>query len=56
MKLKKLPDDLSVCKLPSMERVNLADDLFFIGKTDEEISLVCRTGSVPAGAAAREDG
>jgi len=56
MKLKKLPWDLTVCRLSSAETVNLSADFFFIGKTDEEISLVCPTASVPADTAAREDG
>ena len=29
---------------------------FFVGKTDEEISLVCKTQDAPPGASAREDG
>ena len=56
MKLKKLPWDLTVCRLSSAETVDLSADFFFIGKTDEEISLVCPTASVPADTAAREDG
>ena len=56
MKLKKLPWDLTVCRLSSAETVNLSADFFFIGKTDEEISLVCPTASVPVDTAAREDG
>ena len=56
MKLKKLPWDLTVCRLSSAETVNLSADFFFIGKTDEEISLVCPTASVPADTVAREDG
>ena len=56
MKLKTLPYDLTVCKLPSAAGIDLSADFFFLGKTDEEISLVCRTEQAPAGATAREDG
>jgi hypothetical protein len=34
----------------------LSDELLFIGKTDEEISLVCATALVPPDACCREDG
>ena len=56
MKLKTLPYDLTVCKLPSAAGIDLSADFFFLGKTDEEISLVCRTEQAPAEATAREDG
>ena len=56
MKLKTLPYDLTVCKLPSAAGIDLSADFFFLGKTDEEISLVCRTEQTPAGTEAREDG
>ena len=56
MKLKKLPDDLTVCKLASAAQIDPDAGFYFLGKTDEEISLVCRTTCVPAKAIAREDG
>ena len=43
MELKKLNHDLSVCKVNRITEANLASDFYFIGKTDEELSLVCRT-------------
>ena len=56
MKLKKLPYALTVCKLDSAERIDLNAGFYFIGRTEEEISLVCRTECVPAGTVVREDG
>ena len=56
MKLKKLPYALTVCKLDSAERIDLNAGFYFIGRTEEEISLVCRTECVRAGTVAREDG
>ena len=56
MKLKKLPFELTVCKVQSTAQIDLSAEFYFIGRTDEEISLVCRTEDVPAGTAAREDG
>ena len=56
MVLKKLPYDLTVCKLESLEELHQVSEFYFIGKTDEEISLVCRTSETPSCAVAREDG
>ncbi len=56
MELKKLPFNLSVCKVQSVTDINLETEFFFIGRTDEEVSLVCRTEDVPAGVTDRSDG
>ena len=56
MKLKVLPWDLTVCKTVSMEGIDLSAGFYFLGKTDEEVSLVCRTEDTPANTLAREDG
>lgn len=56
MKLKRMNERLTVCQAASMKDVDLSGPLYFIGKTDEEISLVCPTACVPAQTLAREDG
>ena len=56
MKLKELPFDLTVCKAASMADIRMDAGFFLIGRTDEEISLVCRTEDTPAETTAREDG
>ena len=56
MILKRLPEDLTVCKVQDVSRINLSADLYFIGKTDAEISLVCKTADTPQETTAREDG
>ena len=56
MKLKVLPYDLTVCKVPSLTDIHADAGFFFIGKTDEEISLVCRTEDAPSDTTDREDG
>lgn len=56
MELKKLDDDLTVCKVASIADIDLNDDIFFIGKTDEEISLVCKTCHIPQTTIERDDG
>lgn len=56
MELKVLDCRLTVCKVGSINDIDLSDDIFFIGKTDEELSLVCRTEHTPDNTFAREDG
>ena len=56
MKLKTLPYELTVCKLRPETKADLSADFFCLMKTDEEISLVCRTEQTPEETAAREDG
>lgn len=56
MELKKIEYDLTVCKVRSIEDIDLKKDFFFIGKTDEEISLVCITGDTPSDTLERDDG
>lgn len=56
MELKKLPYDLTVCKVESMADIDLGNDFFFVGKTDEELSLVCLSSKTPARTLEQEDG
>lgn len=56
MELKRLDYALTVCKVSEMSDINLAADFFFIGKTDEELSLVCKTEDTPENTAERDDG
>ena len=56
MKLKELPYHLTVCKPRSLASVDLDAEIFFIGRTDQEISLVCKTEDTPSETAEREDG
>ena len=56
MELKKLDQKLTVCKVASVEDVDLRPEILFVGKTDEEISVVCPTESVPSNTVERDDG
>ncbi len=56
MRLDPLPEDFSVCKLDSLEGFSLRSPFYFLGKTDEELSLVCRTEDVPKHTLKRDDG
>ena len=56
MELKKIPYDLTVCKVADASALDLTKDFFFIGKTDEELSLVIPTEETPAETTERDDG
>ena len=56
MELKKLPYNLTVCKIKSELEIDLNKDFYFIGKTEDEISLVCITGDTPQNTIERDDG
>lgn len=56
MELRKLDCDLTVCKVAAITDIDLNTNFFFIGKTDEEISLVCLTGDTPRHTTERDDG
>lgn len=56
MELKRIDRDFTVCKVADYSLVNLESEYCFIGKTDEERSLVCPTQDVPANTTTRDDG
>jgi hypothetical protein len=56
MELKKIDHKLTVCKVADVSDIDMSADFYFIGKTDEELSLVCRTEDTPARTIARDDG
>jgi len=56
MELKVLPQRFSVCKVTDFSQAPLEADYCFLGKTDEERSLVCETALVPGNCTHREDG
>ena len=56
MELKRIHQDFSVCQVEDYSYVNLESEYCFIGKTDEERSLVCATGEVPPNTIKQDDG
>ena len=56
MELKTLPYRFTVCKLMSADAIPADIDFCFTAKTDEEISLVCKTEDVPKNTLVRDDG
>lgn len=56
MELKIINKEFSVCKVEDLSEVNYKDEFCFIGKTDEELSLVCSTEMVPRNATECDNG
>ena len=56
MKIRKLPYEFTVCKITSFSGARTDADFFFIGRTDEELSLVCKTEDTPENTVERSDG
>lgn len=56
MELKKLEYDLTVCRLADIKEIDLSREFFFIGRTDEEISLVCKTEDTPENTVEKDEG
>ncbi len=47
MEIKIIDKNFSICKIQDLSQVNFHDEFCFLSKTDEEISLVCITESIP---------
>ena len=56
MTLRILPDNLTICKVSSITDIDFSSCLYFVGRTSEEISLVCRREDTPLNTTEREDG
>ena len=56
MELKRIDHKLTVCKITDVSDIDLNADFYFIGKTDEEVSLVCKTEDTPQNTVERDDG
>ena len=56
MEIQTICHEFTVCQVEDDSLVNTEDAFCFNEKTDEEISLVCRTSQAPANTIQREDG
>lgn len=56
MIIRPLDFDITVCQVENAELLDIRKDFYFVGKTEKEISLVCKTEDVPARTLQREDG
>lgn len=55
MELTVLPQTLCVCQIAGLEEIDWSCEPCFVGKTDQELSLVCPADCVPEHALSRED-
>lgn len=56
MELKRLSPHFSICKVADLSQTGLSQEFCFIGKTDEEISVVCPTYSMPSNCLETDNG
>ena len=56
MELKRFDHDFTICKIKDVSEFDFNSDMYFFGKTDEELSLVCLTDEVPQNVITRDDG
>ena len=56
MEIKRITHNLTVCKVADISEIDMSADFYFIGKTDEELSLVCKTEDTPSKTIKRDDG
>ena len=56
MELQRIDYKFTVCKVTEVSDINLDTDFYFISKTDEELSLVCKTEDTPKNTLERDDG
>lgn len=56
MVIKSFDEEFSVCKVSDVSMIDFNDKFCFLGKTDEELSLVCLTERVPQNVTKRDDG
>ena len=56
MELKKIDYNVSVCRVNDYSQTDFDSEYCFIGKTDEEKSLVCLTDNVPSNATVCDNG
>jgi hypothetical protein len=56
MRLEVIGKRFSVCKVKDCSKVDLGEPFVFVSRTDQELSLVCPTASVPPNCVARDDG
>lgn len=56
MKLEIVPHKLTVCKVSNISDIDITAQFYFIGRTDEELSLVCKTEDTPQNTIECDDG
>lgn len=55
LQLQILAEEFSICKINNLNSINFSTEYLFLSKTDQEISLVCKTKFVPTDCIHRKD-
>ena len=56
VQLQKLTNEMAICKVKDLSEFDMTQEIYFIGKTDEELSLVCCEDAVPSNATDKDPG
>ena len=56
VELQRLEGEFTICKIDDVSQVDFTREFVFLSKTDDEISLVCESTSVPSAVLASEAG
>lgn len=56
LEIKIMDKEFTVAKVENIHEIDLEQEFCFVGKTDEEISIVCSTENTPIHTTHREDG
>ena len=56
MDLTAIKDSITVCNVSDISEIDMTMDFFFLAKTNDEISLVCKTEDTPQNTTERDDG
>lgn len=56
IEIKRIDHDFSICKVTEISENIFTQEYCFVGKTDEELSLVCLTSKVPENTIKQDDG
>ena len=56
LEIERIECEFTACRVADVSEVDLTSRFCFVGRTDEEVSLVCPTEDVPERAIKREDG
>ena len=56
IELQRLGSDFTVCKIDSLDVIDFTKEFVFVSKTDDEISLFCKSDNTPSNTIASESG
>ena len=54
MELQRLDGEFTVCQIEQIKQIDFTGEFVFLSKTDDEISLLCKSAHIPLGVTASE--